>query len=62
MLLPLWTTASVLSALIAGEGAKAHSQTGVFGVLAAAAAIGFLFIALMPGGKSPAHATAPALP
>jgi hypothetical protein len=62
MLLPLWTTASVLSALIAGEGAKAHSQTGVFGVLAAAAAIGFLFIALMPGGRSPAHATAPALP
>ncbi len=62
MLVPAWTLASVTAVLIAGAGAKAHMQTGVFGVLAAAAAIAMVFIAFMPGGRAPAHVAAPALP
>ncbi|MDX2235215.1 MAG: hypothetical protein NW200_12025 [Hyphomonadaceae bacterium] len=57
-----WTMASVTAALIAGESAKAQSQTGVFGVLAAAAVIAAAFIALMPGGRAPAHVSGPHLP
>jgi predicted MFS family arabinose efflux permease len=62
MLVAPWTMASVAAVLVAGDSAKAHSQTGVFGVLAVAAVIGAVFIACMPGGRSPAHAAAPALP
>ncbi len=62
MLLPAWTLASVIGALVAGAGAKVHSQTGVFGVLVAAAVIGLVFIACLPGGRAPAPAAAPALP
>ncbi len=62
MLVIPWTAASVAAALIAGAGAQAHSQTAVFGVLAVAAAIAAGFIALMPGGPAPAHASGPHLP
>lgn len=57
-----WTIASVAGAIIAGEGAKAHSQTGVFGVLAIAATLAFACILFMPRGPAPAHAQAPPLP
>lgn len=62
MLVAPWTLASVIAALVAGAGAKAHSQTGVFGVLVAVGVIGLFFTAFMPGGRAPAHAAAPALP
>jgi len=58
-LLPFWTLASIAAALISGQAAKHFAQLGVFGVLAAVAALAIVFVSFTPPGRGhAAHAPA----
>lgn len=50
-LLPFWTIASISAALISGQAAKHFAQLGVFGVLAAVAALAIIFVSFTPPGR-----------